>query len=282
VKPRGYATCAIGKWHLGHHPEFLPTRQGFDYYFGLPYSNDMDDDHPGWSVSQITTTLKELGIDDKTLVIFTSDNGPVGRKATPFRGGKGNTREGGVREPCIMRWPGTTCERIVGNIDMLPTFAKLAGAPVPQDRVIDGRDITPLMFHPTAAPARDMHLYFDGDGTLDAIRQGQWKLFLVKGQGNRKVSKLPKTATKEEKAAAKSAGLDAHTPAFALYDLASDPGETTDVAAQHPDVMEELLHFSHLKLILGDCGGLGYLYRAWHDARISHSTTFWMFSAADR
>src|SRR5436189_3769818 len=93
-----------------------------------------------WSVGQIMQTLKELQLDENTLVIFTSDNGPAGRSAAPLRGNKGTTLEGGVREPCIMRWPGriparTTCDRIAGNIDMLPTLAKLVGATPPQDRV---------------------------------------------------------------------------------------------------------------------------------------------------
>ncbi len=103
-----------------------------------------------WSVGQILATLKELNLDDNTLVIFTSDNGPQSRTAPPLRGAKGTNFEGGVREPCIMRWPGKipagkTCNRIVGNIDMLPTFAKLVGVEPPKDRVIDGRNITSLL-----------------------------------------------------------------------------------------------------------------------------------------
>jgi hypothetical protein len=92
-------------------------------------------------------------------------------------------RRNGVREPCIMRWPGkipaaTTCNQIVGNIDMLPTFAKLVGVELPRDRAIDGRDITPLLFDPQAGPVRDTHLYFAVNSSLAAIRQGDWKLFL--------------------------------------------------------------------------------------------------------
>jgi len=343
LKSKGYATCAIGKWHLGHHPEFLPTRQGFDQYLGLPYSNDMTIDpmnarfakdcvfregmteakareggvknvvplmrgeevveypadqsqitkryteeavrfirehksapffvylphtmihHPlaasdafkdrskqgllgdaieeiDWSVGQIMETLKELKLDDNTLVIFTSDNGPAGRNAPPFRGSKGTTWEGGVREPCIMRWPGkipagTTCDQISGNIDMLPTFAALGGTEVPKDRVIDGRDITPLMFEVTPGPVRDTHLYFSGNGKLEAIRQGQWKLFLAKSQGGGKTAGTasnPPNVNKERKDG------EANADDFTLYDLATDLGETIDVSADHRDIVAKL------------------------------------------
>ncbi len=328
VKPKGYATIAIGKWHLGHHQEFLPTKQGFDSYFGIPYSNDMtldtvnarfakdcvfrdgmteekarkvalnntvplvrdteiveyaadqstltkryteeavkfirahqdgpffvylphtmihfplaaSSDFKGkstqgllgdaieeidWSVGQIMATLKELKLDNNTLVIFTSDNGPAGRAAPPFRGNKTTTWEGGVREPCIMRWPGkipagTACEQIAGNIDMLPTFAKLTGGDLPKDRVIDGRDITPLMFDAQPGPVRDTQLYFAGNSTLSAIRQGQWKLFLTKDQGGGKGKAVADTAD------------------FTLYDLATDLGETKDLSAEHPEIVAKL------------------------------------------
>ena len=136
-----------------------------------------------WSVGQIVQTLKDQQLDEKTLVIFTSDNGPAGRSAGSLRGNKTTSFEGGVREPCLMRWPGkipagTTCNQIAGNIDVLPTLAKLIGVEPPKDRVIDGRDITPLMFDPKSGPVRDTHLYFSGAGKLEAIREGEWKLFL--------------------------------------------------------------------------------------------------------
>ncbi len=312
VKQKGYATCAIGKWHLGHYPEFLPTRQGFDHYFGLPYSNDMqagrkempplplyDDekvietqpdqsqltrryteqavkfirDHKDapffiylphtmihgplaaseafigkskmgligdaieeidWSVGQIMTTLQELKLDDNTLVIFTSDNGPAGgRAAPPFRGSKGSNFEGGVREPCIMRWPGkipagTTCNQIAGNIDVLPTFAKLVGVEPAKDRILDGRDITPLMFNANAAPVRDTHLYIGGNNAA-AFRQGDWKLFL-KGDAADKKTKKAAGKTKPPKGG----------PVPSLYNLATDPGETQDVAAANPETVARL------------------------------------------
>ena len=312
VKQKGYATCAIGKWHLGHYPEFLPTRQGFDHYFGLPYSNDMqagrngmpplplyDDDKVietqpdqsqltrryteqavkfirehkdgpffvylphamihaplaaseafkgkskmgligdaieeiDWSVGQIMNTLQELKLDDNTLVIFTSDNGPAGRAAPPFRGSKGTNFEGGVREPCIMRWPGkipagTTCNQIAGNIDILPTFAKLTGVEPAKDRVLDGRDITPLMFNSNAGPVRDTHLYIGGNQAA-AIRQGDWKLFLKGDGANKKAKKAAGTETKPPKGG----------PVPSLYNLATDPGETQDVAAANPEIVARL------------------------------------------
>lgn len=313
VKEKGYATCAIGKWHLGHYPEFLPLRQGFDHYFGLPYSNDMQAgrkempplplyndekvietepdqsqltrryteeavkfirDHQAapffvylphsmihnplaasadfqgksklglvgdaieeidWSVGQIMTTLSELKLDENTLVIFTSDNGPAGRAAPPFRGSKGTNFEGGVREPCIMRWPGkipsgTTCNQIAGNIDILPTFAKIVGVELAKDRIIDGRDITPLMFDAKAGPVRDTHLYLTGTNVA-AIRQGDWKLFL---KGDERDKKSKKDAAEKAKPGKKPA------PVPSLYDLASDPGEAHDVAAAHPEIVARL------------------------------------------
>lgn len=322
VKQKGYATCCIGKWHLGWQKEFLPTRQGFDHYFGLPYSNDMvakkgypplplyndetvietepdqsqltrryteeavnfirehqdgpffvylphsmihrplaaseaflgksNDDTLGdaieeidWSVGQILATLKDLKLDDKTLVIFTSDNGPAGRRAPPFRGSKGSTWEGGVREPCIMRWPGripsgTTCDRIVGNIDMLPTFARLVGVEPPQDRVIDGRDITPLMFNPQADPVRDTQFYFTGRFGLSAIRQGDWKLFL--NLSNKDITQAISDMEDGVKASKKNKENKGYKEKgeSGLYNLADDPGESCDVTAAHPEIVTKL------------------------------------------
>ena len=320
VKQKNYATCAIGKWHLGHYPEFLPTRQGFDEYFGLPYSNDMQKglrkmpplplisnekvietqpdqsqltrrytekavtfirEHQAspffvylphtmihaplaaseafkgksaqgllgdaieeidWSVGQIMATLKELKLDSKTLVLFTSDNGPAGhRPAPPFRGYKGTNFEGGVRVPCIMRWPGkipagTACGQIVGNIDILPTFAKLVGVETPTDRIIDGCDITSLMFNPEAGPVRDTQLYFGGF-KLAAIRQGDWKLFL-KAPGDALLAQSDAEDGKKNTQPAAGRKPAAWLPG--LYNLASDPGETRDVASENPEIVARL------------------------------------------
>lgn len=339
VKQKDYATTCIGKWHLGHREPFLPTKQGFDTYFGIPYSNDMAIDpvnvrfakdclfregmneekaraeairhtvplmrgeevveYPAdqstltkryteeaiqfiqkhktkpfflylphamvhaplatsdgfrgksghglladaieevdWSVGEILRTLKELELDEKTLVIFTSDNGAAAGSSAPWRGKKGTNFEGGVREPCIMRWPqkipaGATCNQIAGNIDLLPTFAKLVGAELPQGRILDGRDITSLMFQADAPPVRDTHLYFTANQTLAAIRQGDWKLFLpapmAEGKAKKEVAK---------KKNAKKQGENALE--MELYNLKTDPAESQDVADDHPEIVEKL------------------------------------------
>jgi arylsulfatase A-like enzyme len=187
-----------------------------------------------WSVGQIMQTLVDTRLDEKTLVIFTSDNGAAAGSSAPWRGKKGSNYEGGVREPCLMRWPGkvpagTTCDRIAGNIDLLPTFAKLVGCELPKDLILDGRDILPLMLDPKSGPIRDTHLYFNANQGLAAIRQGDWKLFLS----------APAAAGKGKKAkAAPDAQGNAAAPL--LYDLANDPGETRDVAKDHPDIVAQL------------------------------------------
>ncbi len=339
VKQKGYSTICIGKWHLGHREPFLPTKQGFDSYFGIPYSNDMTIDtqharfakdclfHQGmtenkaraeairhtvplmrgeevveypadqstltqrytdeavtfirehkekpffvylphtmvhvplaasenfrgksghglfgdaveeldWSVGEIMRTLKELQLDEQTLVIFTSDNGAATGSAAPWRGKKGTNFEGGVREPCMMRWPGkipagTTCNQIAGNIDLLPTFAKLIGVEPPQDRVLDGRDISSLMFDPKAGAVRDTHLYFTANQTLAAIRQGDWKLFVSAppGNGQGKKGKVAKKA---------ASNADAESTGPLLYNLATDPAETKNVADERPEIVTKL------------------------------------------
>jgi len=178
-----------------------------------------------WSVGQILETIKQLGIDEKTLVIFTSDNGPWlskgahGGSAKPLRDGKFATYEGGMREPCIMRWPGkipagTVCSEMATTMDFLPTFAKLAGAKVPTDRIIDGKDISALMTDPKAkTPYKAFFYYFERQ--LGAVRSGQWKLILERKRGKKTI------------------------PA-ALYNLQEDIEETHDLSADHPDVVRRL------------------------------------------
>jgi arylsulfatase A len=322
LKSAGYATGMFGKWHLGDQPEFLPTRQGFDEYFGIPYSHDIHPFHPrqkhfkfpplplldgetvvemdpdadyltrriteravsfieanrdkpfflyvphpiphgplhasppfmagvpeaikaklerekgvdygtrtrlfrpaiseiDWSVGQILDTLKQNGLDESTVVIFTSDNGPATGKATPLRGKKGSTFEGGMREPTVIRWPGRIPAGVVNDelmtaMDLLPTFAKLAGAEVPSDRVIDGKDIWPVLTQNARSPHEVFFYYRDND--LKAVRSGKWKLHLALPQGK---------GTKG-------------TPKSALYDLEADIGETTNVLAENPEVAERL------------------------------------------
>ena len=321
LKACGYATACIGKWHLGDQPEFLPTRQGFDQYFGFPYSNDMlkksaltgervvpllrndavaellNEDaqsqlvarytdeavrfirtnkdkpfflylphnavhtpiHPGqafqgksdngrygdwveevdWSVGQVLDTLRELKLDQRTLVVFTSDNGPWlikgtdGGSAGPLRGGKGSTWEGGVREPTLMWWPGTlapgsVCETVAGTIDLLPTFVKLAGGTVPEQPVIDGRDMSGLLLGTSSASPREAHYYFLGY-ELQAVRQGPWKLAVA-----------PQSENKVKVKGKKKAAANAQDSAPRLYNLDQDIGEQTDLAAQHPDIVARL------------------------------------------
>lgn len=321
----GYATACVGKWHLGHHPEFLPTSQGFDRYFGIPYSNDMDKkkgqkndldnawknrdfskwnvplmrdteiiERPAnqttltkryteeavkfiresknqpfflympqtmphiplfaspefytgdpkdayqacieeidWSVGKVLSTLKELGLDDNTIVVYTSDNGPWlnlkpphhGGSALPLRAGKFTTFEGGMRVPAIFRMPGrikagTESDEVAAAFDLLPTFASLAGAKLDTDRTIDGENIWPLLSGATESSPHDEFYYFRGGGRIQAVRRGKWKLHLERGRGkgeNRKV-----------------------TSPVALYDLDTDISESNNLASQHEDLVREL------------------------------------------
>ncbi len=320
LKAQGYATIAIGKWHVGDAPEFLPTHHGFDSYFGLPYSNDMggptdlkkawrqrrpplplvENDkvaetvtpegqnrltgrytveavkfvrahkdtpfllylphtavhvpiHPGdkfrgrspygiyndwveevdWSVGQVLDTVRELGLAERTLVVFTSDNGPWLIQGTnagtagPLRGGKGGTFEGGVREPTIAWWPGkisagSSSDAVAANFDFLPTFVSLAGGKLPTANKIDGRDLSPLLLGRTKTSPHKSHFYFSANA-LQAVRSGPWKLAVApqsEGLGKPAPPKSEFTQT--------------------LYDLDSDIGERHDVAAQHPEVVKEL------------------------------------------
>ena len=315
LRPLGYATACVGKWHLGDQPEFLPTRQGFDRYLGIPYSNDMQraaaetktkvsplvrdekvaellteeqqsgivaryteeavrflresKDRPfflyfphtavhtpiwpgaafrgksangrfgdwveevDWSVGKVLDTLKELGLDEHTLVLFTSDNGPWtikgadGGSAGPLRGSKGSTWEGGVRVPTLARWPGkiaagSRCDAVAGTIDILPTFVTLAGGQVPAEPVIDGRDISGLLLGRTTESAREAHYYFSGN-QLQAVRQGPWKLA---------VATQPETM-------GRGVAADANRHPR-LYNLDQEIGEQTDLSAQHPEVVLRL------------------------------------------
>ena len=174
-----------------------------------------------------------LGIDEKTMILYTSDNGPWlqygvdGGSAGALRAGKGTTYEGGMRVPGIFRWPGhipagQVNSEPVGNLDVLPTFAKLAGAAAPTDRKIDGADIWPLLAGKQGAKSpHDYFYYFAGSRDPDrinvqAIRNGKWKLH-VKWTGNGK--RLEPTE---------------------LYDLHEDVSEKFDRAELHPEVVKRL------------------------------------------
>ncbi len=313
LKKQGYATACIGKWHLGHLPPFLPTKQGFDSYFGIPYSNDMmtktpdgkrgailmrneevieqatdqrllterytaealkfiqaNKDRPfflylphsmphvplfiserfkgrskgglygdvieciDWSVGEILKALKTHGLDENTLVFFTSDNGPwliMGKRggtALPLREGKGTTYEGGLRVSAVCRWPGKVpagkvCSEMCMTMDLLPTLAKLAGTAAPSDRVIDGKDIWPLMSGKGGAKTpHEAFLYYSRSGQLSAVRSGKWKLHLKESIYYRKRPKPERPWTME------------------LYDLAADVSEKHNLAASHPEVVGRL------------------------------------------
>ena len=195
-------------------------------------------------VGQILETLQELGIDEDTLVLFTSDNGPwlsygdhAGTTAG-LREGKGTTFEGGVRVPCIARWPGTIpAGRVSGvhwmTIDVLPTIAALIDAPLP-DRTIDGRDATAVLLdEKNASPPRRTSAFYYHTGQLEAVRKGRWKLHLphtyrtMQGQtqgGGGKPGRYRWNAKIQE----------------SLFDLESDPYERHDIASTHPEVVREL------------------------------------------
>jgi len=337
-KQKNYATACFGKWHLGHHPKFLPTNHGFDTYYGLPYSNDMWPNHPeelakraagkevkggypplplventsivdaevtpedqtqlttnytnravdfirkhqkepflvylphsmvhvplyvsskfagksgaglfgdvvmevDWSVGQILDTLKEVGVDERTLVIFTTDNGPWlsygdhAGSAAPHREGKGTAWEGGIRVPTLMRWPakipaGTTCDELSCTVDILPTVAAVIGAELPKHK-IDGHNILSLMTGSAevVTPHETMPCYYAID-ELHAIRDPRWKLVLPH-QYRTLAGKSGGTGGIPVKYESANAGLE-------LYDLKNDRSETKNVASDHPEVVARL------------------------------------------
>ena len=349
-KSKGYRTAMFGKWHLGHHPKFLPPRHGFDEYCGTPYSNDMWPLHPDlvklpadsekrkrgypdlpliegdqiadpeitgedqtqfttiftnravdfisrnksypfflyvahpmphvplfvskkyagksaqglygdviseldWSVGRILDSIKQNDLDDNTLVIFTSDNGPwlsYGNHAgscRPLREGKGTTWEGGVREPCIMRWPGKipagrVCREPAMTIDIFPTIARLIDAPLPEHS-IDGLDIWPLIACvPDAKSPHDALYFYYHQNDLEALRAGHWKL--VFPHTYRSLTGPPGHDGTPAGYSYPKCGLE-------LYDLDEDIGERHNVIDQHPAVVERLKHLAdRMRNDLGD------------------------------
>ncbi len=339
LKPLGYKTAIFGKWHLGHHKEFLPLQQGFDEYFGIPYSNDMwpvdydgipvkdkkNPTRPGklrypalpllegnkkvreiwtleeqgelttmytnravdfinrnkenpfflylphsmvhvpiavsskfkgkskqglfgdvvmevdWSVGEVLKALKENGIAENTLVIFTSDNGPWlnfgnhAGSAKPLREGKGTVWEGGHREPCVMWWPGKiapgkTIDKIASTIDILPTIAEITGAKLPEKK-IDGISFLPILKGKDVTTRDEFWCYYGGG--LRAIRKGDWKMY------------YPQTYRSY---VGVKPGMDGFPGPYAkgvlkkivLYNLKNDISETTDVSAEYPEIVEQL------------------------------------------
>jgi arylsulfatase A-like enzyme len=196
-----------------------------------------------WSTGQILKTLKELDIDDDTLVIFTSDNGAASRwggSNLPLSGWKGTTMEGGMRVPCVMRWPGRipageSCDELASTIDLLPTFAGLADAKA-VDRIIDGKDIFALMTGEAGAKSPHEAFYFYYMRQLQAVRSGKWKLH------------LPTEEIKIGNKTVKKRGMQ-------LFDLSNDIGETTDMSAKHPDVVKRLMGLAEKgRADIGDAG----------------------------
>ncbi len=333
LKEKDYSTACIGKWHLGHLPQYLPTRNGFDYYFGIPYSNDMDrvpgndfdvfrlpkteywnvpimrneeiverpadqntitkryteeaiqfirdnktnpffiyfahsmphiplfasENFSGksqrglygdvveeidWSVGQIIKTLKQEGLSQNTLVVFTSDNGPwlafkeQGGSAGLLREGKGMTWEGGMREPTIFWWPEKIKPSIVtgmgSTLDLLPTIARLVNSSVPSDRIIDGFDLTPLLFGTGSSPRESMFFYRGTE--LYALRKGAFKAHFI-----------------TELAYVKDRQKTHHDPPL-LYNLEHDPSEKYNIAGKHPDILADIqreVESHNSKMVMG-------------------------------
>ena len=222
-----------------------------------------------WNVGRIFETLRDEGLDQNTYVFFMSDNGPWylgnsaghlkrigsdaaahGGSALPLRGAKTSVWEGGLRVPCIIWAPakipaGTVTAEIASTLDILPTIAKLAGGQVPHDRVIDGHDLRPLIHGEAGATSQTEAFYYYGRTQLRAVRSGPWKLHL-----SREVDALWSRYSKPADVF--------NIPRPLLYHLATDIGETTDVATQHPDVVKKLLQLAeHARNDIGDIDRIG-------------------------
>jgi arylsulfatase A-like enzyme len=331
LQQKGYVSLAIGKWHLGHQPQFWPTRFGFDHYFGIPYSNDMhpvrlyedekvveypvvqatltrryteraihfikenanrplflylahamphkplacSEDFYGktgmglyadtlaeldWSCGQLLDTLRQLDLDKHTLVVFTSDNGPwYGGSTGGLRGMKGQTWEGGVRVPLIFSMPGRlptdrTIDVPVMLGDIFTTCLYAAGVSPPQDRVIDGVNLWPLMAE--GKPLDREAIYIFRGPQLMAIRQGKWKLHVAAPQPPKfKVYKpgdpykdprgpdgVRILAPYEQPHPSQYPGLLTGDPVteIGLFDLENDPGEQHNLAEKYPEIVQKL------------------------------------------
>ena len=195
-----------------------------------------------WSVGQILGTIRTCGIEKETLVIFTSDNGPWlsygnhAGSAKPLREGKATMFDGGCRVPTVMWWPGTIpadtrCDKPAMTIDLLPTIAHLIGAKLPE-RKIDGRDISPLLTSKAGDhfPEETYAFYFLGE--LQAVRRGRWKLHFPH-RYRTLAGRPPGQDGSPVKYEFGDIGLE-------LFDLSTDPGETKNVAAAHPEIVRQL------------------------------------------
>nr|WP_231602993.1 sulfatase [Neorhodopirellula pilleata] len=211
-----------------------------------------------WSTGEILRSLKELGLDENTLVIFTSDNGPntnTGGSAGPLKGDKGSTFEGGVRVPFVARWPGTIpagteSDEAVTCMDLLPTLTRIAGGDVPDDCLIDGKDIWPLLAGKPDAKSPHEAIHYLRGRSIQAIRVGDWK-YLVADASKTDAPNVEVELTKEEqklprkerktliKERSKATGQKP-TPTAALYDLSVDIGEQNNLIAKHPEIAARL------------------------------------------
>lgn len=200
-----------------------------------------------WSIGTVCDTIDRLGLREDTLIIFTSDNGPWlsygnhSGSAGPLREGKGTTWEGGVREPCVMRWPGTipagtTCDEPAMTIDILPTVCEILGLELPPRR-IDGLSILPLMLDaPNAKSPHEVLYFYYHDNNLEALRSGPWKLYLP-----HRYRTMAGSTPGKDGMPGPYKYIDMQTE---LYDLHADRGETTDLAAEHPEVVERLMKYA--------------------------------------
>jgi arylsulfatase A len=309
LKGKGYRTGIVGKWHLGHLEKFLPLNQGFDEYFGIPYSNDMTsvvymrgndveeykvdqryttrtyteeslkfidsvEDQPfylylahnmphvpiyaspefegtsnrglygdviqeiDWSVGQVLKKLEEKGILENTLIVFSSDNGPWlvmedhGGSAGPLREGKQFTFEGGVRVPTVAMWkgkiePGQVYEDLATQMDWFPTFCNIVGAEIPQDRELDGKDLSAVLFE-NGSREGDTFLYYMLS-SQEGYREGDWKI------------KRPYAGYAGSRGMKK---VDAHDTL--LFNLKTDPGETTNLMKENPEKTAQMMQAMEL------------------------------------
>ncbi len=340
LKQKDYQTAIYGKWHLGDAPQFMPLQNGFDEYYGLPYSNDMWPFHPqqgevfnfpdlptyegnkiigyntdqsrfttdytektihfirknknkpffvylahsmphvplavsdkfkgkseqglygdvmmeiDWSVGEVLKTLRELGLEENTLVILTSDNGPWANygnhagSAGGLREAKATTFDGGNRIPCIMYWkgkiiPGTTCNKLSSNIDLLPTLAEISEAPLPS-RKIDGVSLLPVINGEKDANPRKSFVYYFNVNDLEAVTDGMFKLVFP----HRYVT-YGAYAPGNDGQPGQLENL--YVRKAELYDLRRDPGERYDVLSQYPEEASKLMRIAdQMREELGD------------------------------